>query len=94
MTLEQLSYDYYRMWLEDKLISVHNNMEIRADSSVVAELFIEDAISQSLADTSDIMEEAQILSNSINEKLNREFNNKIIRKNNVIPFNKNFGRHI
>ena len=94
MTLEQLCYDYYTMWLEDKLIAVHDNMEVRADASVVAELFIEDAISQSLGDTSDIMEEAQILSNSINEKLNREFNNKIIRKNNVIPFNKNFGRHV
>jgi hypothetical protein len=89
MTLEQLSYDYYTMWLEDKLIAVHDNMEIRADASVVAELFIEDATSQALGDEADIMAEAQILSESINERLN----NRIIRKNNVIPFNKTFGRH-
>ena len=90
MTLEQLCYDYYTMWLENKLIAVHNNMEIRADASVVAELFIEDATSQGLGDEADIMAEAQILSESINERLN----NRIIRKNNVIPFNKTFGRHI
>ena len=89
MTLEQLCYDYYTMWLENKLIAVHNNMEIRADASVVAELFIEDATSQALGDEADIMAEAQILSESINERLN----NRIIRKNNVIPFNKTFGRH-
>jgi len=89
MTLEQLCYDYYTMWLENKLIAVHNNMEIRADASVVAELFIEDATSQGLGDEADIMAEAQILSESINERLN----NRIIRKNNVIPFNKTFGRH-
>jgi len=89
MTLEQLSYDYYTMWLEDKLIAVHDNMEVRADASVVAELFIEDATSQALGDEADIMAEAQILSESINERLN----NRIIRKNNVIPFNKTFGRH-
>ena len=89
MTLEQLCYDYYTMWLENKLITVHNNMEIRADASVVAELFIEDATSQGLGDEADIMAEAQILSESINERLN----NRIIRKNNVIPFNKTFGRH-
>jgi hypothetical protein len=77
------------MWLENKLIAVHNNMEIRADASVVAELFIEDATSQGLGDEADIMAEAQILSESINERLN----NRIIRKNNVIPFNKTFGRH-
>jgi hypothetical protein len=77
------------MWLENKLIAVHNNMEIRADASVVAELFIEDATSQALGDEADIMAEAQILSESINERLN----NRIIRKNNVIPFNKTFGRH-
>jgi hypothetical protein len=77
------------MWLENKLITVHNNMEIRADASVVAELFIEDATSQGLGDEADIMAEAQILSESINERLN----NRIIRKNNVIPFNKTFGRH-
>ena len=64
-------------------------MEIRADASVVAELFIEDATSQGLGDEADIMAEAQILSESINERLN----NRIIRKNNVIPFNKTFGRH-
>jgi len=90
MTLEQLCYDYYTMWLEDKLISVHNNMEIRADASVVAELFIEDATSQALGDESDIMAEAQILSESINERLN----NRTIERNNVIPFNKTFGRHV
>jgi hypothetical protein len=78
------------MWLEDKLIAVHNNMEIRADASVVAELFIEDATSQALGDESDIMAEAQILSESINERLN----NRTIERNNVIPFNKNFGRHV
>jgi len=89
MTLEQLCYDYYTMWLGNKLIAVHNNMEIRADASVVAELFIEDATSQGLGDEADIMAEAQILSESINERLN----NRIIRKNNVIPFNKTFGRH-
>jgi len=89
MTLEQLCYDYYTMWLENKLIAVHNNMEIRADASVVAELFIEDATSQGLGDEADIMAEAQILSESINERLN----NRTIRKNNVIPFNKTFGRH-
>lgn len=89
MTLEQLCYDYYTMWLEDKLIAVHDNMEVRADASVVAELFIEDATSQALGDEADIMAEAQILSESINERLN----NRIIRKNNVIPFNKTFGRH-
>ena len=89
MTLEQLCYDYYTMWLENKLIAVHDNMEIRADASVVAELFIEDATSQGLGDEADIMAEAQILSESINERLN----NRIIRKNNVIPFNKTFGRH-
>jgi len=89
MTLEQLCYDYYTMWLENKLIAVHDNMEIRADASVVAELFIEDATSQALGDEADIMAEAQILSESINERLN----NRIIRKNNVIPFNKTFGRH-
>jgi hypothetical protein len=77
------------MWLENKLIAVHDNMEIRADASVVAELFIEDATSQALGDEADIMAEAQILSESINERLN----NRIIRKNNVIPFNKTFGRH-
>jgi hypothetical protein len=77
------------MWLENKLIAVHNNMEIRADASVVAELFIEDATSQGLGDEADIMAEAQILSESINERLN----NRTIRKNNVIPFNKTFGRH-
>jgi hypothetical protein len=77
------------MWLENKLIAVHDNMEIRADASVVAELFIEDATSQALGDEADIMAEAQILSESINERLN----NKIVRKNNVIPFNKTFGRH-
>jgi len=77
------------MWLENKLIAVHNNMEIRADASVVEELFIEDATSQGLGDEADIMAEAQILSESINERLN----NRIIRKNNVIPFNKTFGRH-
>lgn len=90
MTLEQLCYDYYTMWLEDKLIAVHDNMEIRADASVVAELFIEDATSQALGDESDIMAEAQILSESINEKLN----NRTIKRNNVIPFNKTFGRHV
>lgn len=89
MTLEQLCYDYYTMWLENKLIAVHNNMEVRADASVVAELFIEDATSQGLGDEADIMAEAQILSESINERLN----NRIIRKDNVIPFNKTFGRH-
>jgi hypothetical protein len=77
------------MWLENKLIAVHNNMEVRADASVVAELFIEDATSQGLGDEADIMAEAQILSESINERLN----NRIIRKDNVIPFNKTFGRH-
>lgn len=90
MTLEQLCYDYYSMWLEDKLIAVHDNMEIRADASVVAELFIEDATSQALGDEADIMAEAQILSESINEKLN----NRTIERNNVIPFNKTFGRHV
>ena len=90
MTLEQLCYDYYTMWLENKLIAVHNNMEIRADASVVTELFIEDATSQGLGDEADIMAEAQILSESINEKLN----NRTIERNNVIPFNKNFGRHV
>ena len=90
MTLEQLCYDYYTMWLENKLIAVHNNMEIRADASVVAELFIEDATSQGLGDEADIMAEAQILSESINERLN----NRTIERNNVIPFNKNFGRHV
>jgi hypothetical protein len=94
MTLEQLCYDYYTMWLGDKLIAVHDNMEIRADASVVAELFIEDATSQALGDESDIMAEAQILSESINEKLNNNTYNKIVRKDNVIPFNKNFGRHV
>jgi len=89
MTLEQLCYDYYTMWLEDKLIAIHDNMEVRADASVVAELFVEDATSQGLGDEADIMAEAQILSESINERLN----NKIIRKDNVIPFNKTFGRH-
>jgi hypothetical protein len=78
------------MWLEDKLIAVHDNMEIRADASVVAELFIEDATSQALGDEADIMSEAQILSESINEKLN----NRTIERNNVIPFNKTFGRHV
>jgi hypothetical protein len=78
------------MWLEDKLIAVHDNMEIRADASVVAELFIEDATSQALGDEADIMAEAQILSESINEKLN----NRTIERNNVIPFNKTFGRHV
>jgi hypothetical protein len=78
------------MWLEDKLIAVHDNMEVRADASVVAELFIEDATSQALGDEADIMAEAQILSESINERLN----NRTIERNNVIPFNKNFGRHV
>jgi hypothetical protein len=77
------------MWLEDKLISVHDNMEIRADASVVAELFIEDATSQALGDEADIMAEAQVLSESINERLD----NRTIERNNVIPFNKTFGRH-
>jgi hypothetical protein len=90
MTLEQLCYDYYTMWLEDKLIAIHDNMEVRADASVVAELFIEDATSQGLGDEADIMAEAQILSESINERLS----NKITRKDNVIPFNKTFGRHV
>jgi hypothetical protein len=77
------------MWSEDKLISVHDNMEIRADASVVAELFIEDATSQALGDEADIMAEAQVLSESINERLD----NRTIERNNIIPFNKTFGRH-